>query len=95
MSFFDNPEYVVAVATGLIAFSIWLVRLEGRVNRAMDVSDELRRDVSDQENELSSLRAHQETTDGRIADELKTISNKLAHIEGYLTAKKQNRNVTN
>ena len=74
-----DPFHVVGA---IIAFIVWLVRLEGKVNHGSKMNEATQKDVDD-------LRLRHETLDSKIVEKLAEISERLARIEGGIAQKEK------
>jgi len=90
----QHIEVVVYLLGSAIAFVTWNVRqgqhireVDERHKAALAAYKELIAEKQKNlESEITGLRATQESVLGPLSGELKAISMKLAHIEGFLTA---------
>jgi hypothetical protein len=76
-------EYGV-ILTSIIAFTgavVWMVRLEGKVNNNEKSVDNAQKDID-------ALRIKHESLDSKVVQELITIRESLARIEGRLDAQR-------
>jgi hypothetical protein len=68
---------LVLVVIGII---IWAIRQEGKIGHLEDKLNGTQRDVDD-------LRTRHESLDSKIVQELASLKESVARIEGYLKAK--------
>lgn len=93
----QHIEVMVYMATSAIGFIAWNVRQGQRITEvderhkaAMLAHKELQAEkLKNLESEITALKAAQQSVLGPLAEELKAISMKLAHIEGFMMAQQQ------
>lgn len=71
-------EILVAV----LAFVVWLVRLEGKINHVERLALEAQKDVD-------NLRVKHESLDSKIVEQLGEVRESLARLEGALGVTKK------
>lgn len=76
-----SPDAIVMLLLAGIGFVVWLVRLEGGNSFLKSI-------VNAQQKEIDLLKSRQDTTEDKIANELKQIQIDVALIKGFLITKK-------
>jgi len=66
----------------IVAFTVWLVRLEGLAAAAKDMAKEVQKDVD-------QLRIKHESLDSKIVEQLGAVRESLARLEGRLGIKQE------
>lgn len=79
---FEHAESIVAIVGALVTFASWNISQGMRLKAAEREINELKLMAND-------LRTQQDKMVKPLYEELRRIGEKLAHIEGFLTAKKQ------
>jgi hypothetical protein len=79
---FEHAESIIAVVGALVTFASWNISQGIRLKSA-------EAEIAETKKSLGELRIQQDTMVKPLYDELRRIGEKLAHIEGFLTAKKQ------
>lgn len=72
----------VALGLAVISFTVWLVRLEGKVKANEKATDGLAGQVKD-------LTTRHEALDSELVKKLSSLERSVARIEGYLKAKNE------
>lgn len=78
---FEHVESVLAIIGALVTFTSWNLSQGIRLKAA-------EREIENLRNSLTGIVAKQDEMVKPLYDELRRIGEKLAHIEGFLTAKK-------
>lgn len=79
---FEHVESVLALIGALVTFAGWNITQGVRLKAA-------EKEIENLQKSQEVLRSQQDTMVKPLYDELRRIGEKLAHIEGFLTAKKQ------
>lgn len=79
---FEHVESVLALLGALVTFASWNISQGLRLKTA-------EAEIAETKKSLGELKVQQDTMVKPLYDELRRIGEKLAHIEGFLTAKKQ------
>lgn len=82
MWFFEHAESILAILGALLTFTTWNISQGIRLRAA-------EKDIEALKTSQATLREQQDAMVKPLYDELRRIGEKLAHIEGFLTAKKQ------
>lgn len=89
-------EGLIAIGGAICGFASWNIGQGFRIKAIEDSIDAHEKREAEKtkviEKEITLLRTHYESNQVRLTDELRRIGEKLAHIEGVLTA--QNNRVT-
>lgn len=81
--FFQQFDWL-AFGVAIIAFVVWLVRLEGRVNQNERLTTIAQASVDE-------LRRRHEQLDSELVRKLSRLESAIARIEGYLRGKNENQ----
>lgn len=81
----EQAGIIIALFTQLIAFIIWLVRLEGRVNYGEKSQAQIMAEVK-------ALEVKHDSLDSKIVQELAKLRESVARIEGLLQGAKEHLN---
>ena len=82
MWFFEHAESILVILGALLTFTTWNITQGVRLRAA-------EKDIEALKTSQATLREQQDAMVKPLYDELRRIGEKLAHIEGFLTAKKQ------
>jgi hypothetical protein len=89
----QHLEGVVSICVLAFGFTTWNIRQGIRLADMRESMKEYRGAVAEQfkvqQSEIAALRAQQDVVMKTLSDELRRIGEKLAHIEGFLTANRQ------
>jgi hypothetical protein len=70
------------IILGALAFTVWLVRLEGKISQVESLAIEAQKDVD-------VLRTKHESLDSKIVEQLGQVRESLARLEGALGVNKE------
>jgi Mg2+/Co2+ transporter CorB len=91
MNILQVLEIIWPVILALLAFVIWLVRLEGKVKQSENLiaahREEYRSMVATAHTEIKTLTAKHESLDSKVVEQLAQVRESLARIEGFLGVK--------
>jgi len=77
-------DHLLQIGFAVVGFTVWLVRLEGKIHAGEKANHETQKDVDD-------LRARHEALDSKIVEQLSEIRESLARLEGSLGVTRNNR----
>lgn len=87
-------EGIVAIGAAICAFASWNIGQGFEIKSVKSMISAVEKAAKDkseiQQKEIDLLRSHYEQNQRHLTDELRRIGEKLAHIEGFLTARKSN-----
>lgn len=75
------PGWILGLILSLVSGIVWLVRLEGRINAFEKQIDELK-------HRISSMEIKHDALDSKVVEQLASVRESLARIEGALGVKK-------
>jgi hypothetical protein len=78
-------ERYFEILIAVLAFVVWLVRLEGKIGHVERLAEEAQKDVD-------NLRIKHESLDSKIVEQLGEVRESLARLEGALGVSKKGDN---